>query len=50
LNWFLDTGALGHGDRKDLFTPKKVQFFTNNDIKIKDIASGIRHSVALTSL
>jgi alpha-tubulin suppressor-like RCC1 family protein len=43
-----DYGALGHGDKVHTFVPKKVKYFENNKVKIKDIASGIRHSVALS--
>ncbi len=46
--FFSEAGALGHGDKNDTFIPKKVKYFEKNNIKIKDIACGIRHSVALT--
>jgi hypothetical protein len=45
---FLESGALGHGDKTDVFIPKKVKFFETHNIKIKDIGCGIRHSVALS--
>lgn len=44
----IDYGALGHGDIEKHFVPKKVKFFEENGIKIKDIACGIRHCVVLT--
>lgn len=43
-----DPGALGHGDWKHYFYPKKIDFFSRNKLKIKDISCGIRHSVCLT--
>ena len=46
--FFSDVGALGHGDKIDTFVPRRVKFFEKHNIKIKDIASGVRHSVALT--
>jgi alpha-tubulin suppressor-like RCC1 family protein len=46
--FFVDRGALGHGDTNHTFVPKKIKYFSDNNIKIKDIACGIRHSVALS--
>jgi alpha-tubulin suppressor-like RCC1 family protein len=46
--FIIDCGALGHGDKTDVFIPKKIKFFETHNIKIKDIACGIRHSVALS--
>lgn len=47
---FSESGALGHGDKVDVFVPKKVKFFEKNNLKIKNIACGKRHSVALTGI
>lgn len=41
-------GALGHGDRKPFFIPRKVRFFEENGIKVKQIGAGLYHCVALT--
>lgn len=43
-----DPGALGHGDWKHYFVPKRIDYFSKNKLKIKDISCGIRHSVCLT--
>ena len=50
FNWMYtqEIGALGHGDVEPTFTPKKVQWFVDNDIKIKSIAAGNYHSVAIS--
>jgi alpha-tubulin suppressor-like RCC1 family protein len=45
--FFVESGALGHGDRNHTFIPKKIKYFSDNDIKINDIACGTRHCVAL---
>lgn len=34
---------------KDVFVPKKIKFFEDKNIKIKDIACSTRHCVALSS-
>jgi alpha-tubulin suppressor-like RCC1 family protein len=49
FNWMYsqEVGALGHGDKEPKFTPTKVQFFEDNDIKIKKISSGLYHCNAL---
>ena len=39
---------MGHGDIQNHFRPKKVKFFEDNGIKVKDIACGVRHCVVLT--
>ena len=39
---------MGHGDIENSFIPKKIKFFEEKGIKIKDIACGIRHCVVLT--
>lgn len=41
-------GALGHGNKEHRFYPKCIEFFVENNIKIVDIAAGIRHSVAVS--
>lgn len=41
-------GALGHGDSLHRAMPKKVGYFAKNGIKIKQIAAGRYHSVALS--
>jgi alpha-tubulin suppressor-like RCC1 family protein len=46
--FFVDRGALGHGDINHTFIPKKVKYFSDHNIKIKDIGCGIRHSIALS--
>ncbi len=46
--FFTDCGALGHGDKTDVFVPKKIKFFEKHGIKIIDIGCGIRHSVAVS--
>jgi alpha-tubulin suppressor-like RCC1 family protein len=48
--FFAEAGALGHGDKMDTFIPKKVRFFEKNNIVVKDIGCGIRHSVALSGI
>lgn len=42
-------GALGHGDKKHHFIPKRVEFFDKNNIKISKISAGLYHTVALTT-
>lgn len=42
-----EVGALGHGDKKHHFTPKKVEFFEKNNIKVKAITAGLYHTNAL---
>lgn len=51
FNWMVtqEVGALGHGDKKPTFYPKKVQFFADHGIKIKSISSGMYHCNALTA-
>lgn len=39
---------MGHGNIEKTFTPQKVKFFDEHNIKVKDIACGIRHCVVLT--
>ena len=49
FNWMYaqEVGALGHGDLEPTFTPKKVQFFPENGLKVKSIAAGNYHCVVL---
>ncbi|TNV74875.1 hypothetical protein FGO68_gene16760 [Halteria grandinella] len=49
FNWMYtqEVGALGHGDKKHHFTPKKVDFFEKNNIKVKSVQAGMYHCVAL---
>ena len=37
FNWLYtqEVGALGHGDIKPTFVPKKVEFFEQNGLKVK---------------
>ena len=51
FNWMYsqEVGALGHGDKKHTFAPKKVEFFEKNNIKIKKIAAGMYHTVAIAT-
>ena len=41
-------GKLGHSDTKDQKQPKLVEYFSKNNIKIKDVVAGERHTIALT--
>ena len=43
-----EVGALGHGDKKPFFIPKKVSFFDEIDSKVIQIAAGMYHNAALT--
>ena len=49
FNWMYtqEVGALGHGDVEPTFSPKKVQFFAENGLKVKSITAGNYHCVAL---
>ncbi len=51
FNWMYtqEVGALGHGDKKHTFTPKKVEYFEKNGIKVKKIIAGMYHTGALTA-
>lgn len=40
-------GALGHGDVKSYFVPKRVRFFDDNNLKVKSVAAGISHTCVL---
>lgn len=44
-------GVLGHGDEKGInpSTPKRVEFFTERNIKIQECKSGEYHTMALTT-
>lgn len=44
-----EVGALGHGDLEPHFAPKRVEFFAENNIKIKSISSGLYHCNALST-
>jgi alpha-tubulin suppressor-like RCC1 family protein len=50
FNWMYtqEVGALGHGDKKPYFMPKKVDFFEKNNIKIKKITAGLYHTIAVS--
>lgn len=50
FNWMYtqEVGALGHGDKKHAFAPKKVEYFDKNNIKVKKIIAGMYHTGALT--
>lgn len=43
-----EVGALGHNNLEPYFNPKKVEAFTQKDIKIKQIAAGNYHCVAVS--
>lgn len=43
-----EVGALGHNDKKPHMTPKLVQYFKDNNVKIKSIGAGMYHSVAVS--
>jgi len=51
FNWMVtqEVGALGHGDLEPHFAPKRVEFFAENNIKIKSISSGLYHCNALST-
>ena len=40
-------GQCGHGNLKDIQNPKKVEFFTKNNIKIKKVTCGGYHTIVL---
>lgn len=48
FNWMYtqEVGALGHGDKKHHFQPKKVEFFSKNNIKVDYISAGLYHTNA----
>ena len=50
FNWMYtqEVGALGHGDKKHSFIPKKVEFFEKNKIKVVKVEAGMYHCCALT--
>lgn len=50
FNWMVtqEVGALGHGDLEPHFLPKRVEFFAENGIKIKEISCGLYHCNALS--
>lgn len=50
FSWMVsqEVGALGHGDRKPFFVPRKVRFFDDIDKKVVQISAGLYHTVALT--
>lgn len=42
-------GALGHGDgAKSRYSPKLVEFFNENGLRVKDVTCGQHHTIALT--
>eukprot|EP01084_Bolivina_argentea_P239776 402939_1 len=43
-------GQLGHGDSKNRYIPTEIQYFMNNNIKIKHICCGTWHSLALSNV
>ena len=51
FNWMYtqEVGALGHGDKKHHFHPKKVEYFGKHNLKIDKIVAGMYHCAALTS-
>ena len=51
FNWMYtqECGALGHGDKKHHFQPKKVEYFDKNNIKIKRVVAGLYHTTAIAN-
>jgi alpha-tubulin suppressor-like RCC1 family protein len=51
FNWMYsqEVGALGHGDKKHYFNPKKVEYFEKKNLKIVKITAGLYHNTAITS-
>lgn len=47
--WFRGGGQLGHGDRTNLTSPKKVDFLVEYGAKIISVGCGQRHTVFLTN-
>ena len=43
-----EDGQLGHGDTNDYLSPKEVNFFKQNQIKVAFIACGHSHSACIT--
>ena len=39
-----EVGALGHGDVKSYFVPKKVRYFAENNLKVVRVCAGISHT------
>ena len=50
FNWMYtqEVGALGHNSLDSSFYPKRVNFFKDNQIKVKSIAAGCYHVMALS--
>lgn len=50
FSWMVaqEVGALGHGDKKPFFIPRKVKFFDDIESKVVQIATGMYHCAALT--
>lgn len=51
FNWMItqEVGGLGHGDKNHHFTPKKVEYFEKNNIKVKSVNAGLYHTIAITN-
>lgn len=51
FNWMYtqEVGALGHGDKKPHFTPKKVDFFEKQGLKVREVHAGLYHTIAITT-
>lgn len=47
--WFRGGGQLGHGDRSNVTSPKKVDFLVDYGAKIVSVGCGQRHTVFLTN-
>jgi alpha-tubulin suppressor-like RCC1 family protein len=48
FNYFnQEIGALGHGKIDAFFTPERVDFFQQHNLKVEQVACGINHTVAL---
>ena len=44
---FLEYGCLGHPGIGSTYVPKMIEFFYKNNIKIKDIACGMKFNIVL---
>ena len=51
FNWMYsqEVGALGHGDKKPHFMPKRVEYFQKNNIAIKKVHAGMYHTIAIST-
>ncbi|VWU53040.1 UVB-resistance protein UVR8 homologue, partial [Hepatocystis sp. ex Piliocolobus tephrosceles] len=47
-NFFKGVNGLGHGNKKNIYKPQKVESFKNDDSEIINISCGDQHSLVLT--